>query len=350
MSWLDEIRRLDLTTVAAAGGLRLEARGLVPCPACGADQRGSSDTRAPVGLTPDGAGWRCFRCGVGGDAISLVAVLAVGDPRPPAWHDVRAWAAARGLCTGDGMPSPAARTLVREVPRPPPSPPRRPPRDEILTLWAACEPITSDSRIVGYLAERRIDAGLVEFLDLARVLPWRSHTPKWAMTGWSPWSASGHRLIVPVFDASGALVSVRARSIRSESKKKELAPCAGPGSAAGLVMAESLGRLMLQGERLADGSPASDAVRAWGVRVAEGVPDFLTLATLESDAAEDPPATLGIFSGSWTAEVAARIPDGAAVTIAKHDDDAGARFAAKIADSLSARCSVRIVTSWEAAA
>ncbi len=40
----------------AAGPLGLEIRSLAPCPAGGADRRGSHDPRGPVGLRPDKSG------------------------------------------------------------------------------------------------------------------------------------------------------------------------------------------------------------------------------------------------------------------------------------------------------
>jgi hypothetical protein len=59
-----------------------------------------------------------------------------------------------------------------------------------------------------------------------------------------------------------------------------------------------------------------------------------------SDANELAPAVLGIVNGSWTEEIAARIPDGTRVVVRTHSDGAGDDYAAKIVHSLSARCSL----------
>jgi hypothetical protein len=90
-------------------------------------------------------------------------------------------------------------------------------------------------------------------------------------------------------------------------------------------MADALGSLMLRDCELAG--------RLW---IVEGVPDFLTAATmLKGRAPED--AVLGIISGSWTQQFAARVPDGAHVAIAVHHDKAGEAYTERIAASLAGR-------------
>jgi predicted nuclease with TOPRIM domain len=63
------------------------------------------------------------------------------------------------------------------------------------------------------------------------------------------------------------------------------------------------------------------------VIVAEGEIDYLTAVQLS---AAYPVATFGIVSGSWTREIAARIPDGAIVVAATDPDPAGDRYAEQI--------------------
>jgi hypothetical protein len=74
------------------------------------------------------------------------------------------------------------------------------------------------------------------------------------------------------------------------------------------------------------------------VLIAEGVPDFLTWASWFGDTAEDAPAVLGIVAGSWTPEIANRIPNDAEVFIRTHPDSAGSEYAEKIIASLMGRC------------
>jgi hypothetical protein len=83
--------------------------------------------------------------------------------------------------------------------------------------------------------------------------------------------------------------------------------------------------------------------------IREGVPDFLTWATRWGDAAEGAPAVIGFISGSWTPEIAGRVPSGTGVVIRAHADDAGAKYARHIAGSIDARCTVRLAVTEKAA-
>jgi hypothetical protein len=74
--------------------------------------------------------------------------------------------------------------------------------------------------------------------------------------------------------------------------------------------------------------------------VAEGVPDHLTWATRYKASDDSAPAVLGVLSGSWSDELAARVPDGLRVAVRVHRDDAGNHYAARICASLAARCEV----------
>jgi len=102
-----------------------------------------------------------------------------------------------------------------------------------------------------------------------------------------------------------------------------------------LLLADGVGRLVLETGAAPTWWPAGDALR---LVVAEGETDFLTWATRYGDAAEDAPGVLGLWAGSWTAEIAARIPDGARVVVRTDPDDAGDRYAARVWRELAARC------------
>ena len=94
-------------------------------------------------------------------------------------------------------------------------------------------------------------------------------------------------------------------------------------------MVDGVGRLLLR-EMTGPGT-------LW---IAEGATDYLTCATAWGDAAEDAPAVIGILSGSWTPSIAARIPSGTRVVIAVDHDQAGEKYAARIAASLAGRCTL----------
>jgi hypothetical protein len=75
--------------------------------------------------------------------------------------------------------------------------------------------------------------------------------------------------------------------------------------------------------------------------IVEGAPDFLIGATEWGDAADPWPAILGVVSGSWTPAIAARVPEGATVVVAVDHDEAGERYAARIAETLRGHVELR---------
>ena len=337
--WADDVKRWPLAEVAAALGLQQAGPGHTPCPACGADRRSQHDGRGPVGHTADGGGWRCHRCQAGGDALTLAAIALTGEPDPPGegWARVRAWAAARGWCAaGDGAPaSPQVRLPAPLRPSVPPAP-RRPPAEEVATVWGAAAPVTEDTEVSGWLRGRGLDPAAVDDLGLARALR-SSRLPRWAHGPGGPWTESGHRLLLPLFDAHGRMASLRARAVVSvEGRLKGLAPSG--CQVAGLVLACPLGRRLLAGD-----ARAAELVRDVGLVVAEGEPDTLTWATRWGvDAGlERAPAVVGLTAGSWTDELAARVPDGTRVGLRVHHDDAGDKYAALVVATLKGRCEVR---------
>ncbi len=202
---------------------------------------------------------------------------------------------------------------------------QRPPRRDVESLWAACQPVDRDHEVAAWVNLRGLDVSLVVDRDLCRALPQGAQVPGWAHFRSNPWPRGGYRLLVPLYDACGRMASLHARNIHPSISPKGALPSG--FAARGLVLADGFGLRILRGSRLRG--------ELW---IAEGVPDFLSCATAWGDAAEDNTAVLGVIAGSWTTEVAARVPDGARVVIAVHHDEAGERYLAAIANSLGGRC------------
>ena len=278
-TWIEDARHAALLDVAAALGLEQDraGRALHPCPGCGAERRGSRDPRGPVGLTPDRGGWRCFRCGAGGDGLDLVATRMFGarlrDLTPENVQDVRDWYAEHGWCpagTTSESARPSTSSPATAKTAAPPSPPdpmiARPPAGEVAELWNACGDVYDDGEVSAWLVYRGLDPAKVSDLNLARALPPTGSLPAWARCAGRPWSA-GWRCIFPIYDATGTLASLRARwchlLARGEAPAEQLdrppedlpavksaAAAAGPGSASGLVLADGLLlQLLRTGER-----------------------------------------------------------------------------------------------------
>lgn len=342
MTAVDQVREYPVVVVAEAFGASIVGRGsiisITPCPACGDDQRGYThrDTRGPVGITPDGHGWRCHRCRAGGDSVSFAAYAVCGDGRPrgPQFIDVLVRCAELGLCdrpTGASTTGSGAVTQRRPLPPPrPPAPPNRPAPHDVWYLLREAVPVTWHNEVSVWLRDRGLDPVVVADRELAYGLTPITAMPVWGHAGAGPWSVVGYRCLLPLYDATGRVVSVRARAVAPGLSPKAVNPAG--KQVAGTVLADPLARALLSGD-----ADAAETVRRVGIVIAEGDPDFLTWATVWSDA-DDAPAVFGLVEGGWTDEVSACVPTGTRVAVRTHPDPAGDRYAAGVFARLRDRC------------
>jgi hypothetical protein len=108
-------------------------------------------------------------------------------------------------------------------------------------------------------------------------------------------------------------------------------------SAKGFFLADSFARLLIT-----VGIPKWwRQSKAPKIIITEGPIDFLTVAT-QFGCSEYAPAVLGVVSGSWSDELAARIPTECRVVVKVHRDGAGAKYRDAICRSLSGRCRVLV--------
>jgi hypothetical protein len=208
-----------------------------------------------------------------------------------------------------------------------------PPAPEVEALWSAAVRVDSDPEVAAYLAGRAIPPADVAARDLLRAIPPGARLPRWAryrgdQAASRTWLESGHRLLVRVWDAAGEWRSVRAWRISDDPTPKRLPPAG--HLARGLVLASATAVEMLRGH--------------WGpcrIVVVEGEPDAVTWSVRTSD------PVLGVLSGSWTPELAARIPFGSEVVVRTHVDTAGEKYARQVIDSLRGRATLRRLTDDE---
>ena len=78
------------------------------------------------------------------------------------------------------------------------------------------------------------------------------------------------------------------------------------------------------------------------VIIAGGAADFFEWA---SAVAAGVPAVLGIIPGSWTRDLAARIPRGSRVIVRAFANPIASRYAHRVQDSLGRRCEVIVKTA-----
>lgn len=336
----------DPTRVLEALGLlgtaktrRRQANGwLIVCPVH-ADRTPSCSVQICDGVLL----WKCWGCQATGDAISLVAAVRGTGLRGPGFRETLIECARLGglyeiVEELEGrQPSagtdPRPRPQAASVPLDPPSVPEAvqapqrdyPPAGEVDALWESCRPVSDDSVVAEYLTGRAIDPDAVESRDLARVLPFAGWLPSWARCRGGTWREAWYRLILPMFDASGVMRTVRAWRVGGDPDLPKRLPPSGHRASA-VVLADEWARLMLRGVR----EPKR-------VVVTEGEPDHVTWSTRVNDPHT---AVIGIVSGSWTREIAERFPVGIRVDVRTDNDDAGNRYAAEVFEGLRRRCFV----------
>lgn len=384
-------------------GLEVRRDGFGPCPVCGAARRSRTDTRPPLtsGQRADGERWRCWAsgCPARGGAVALLAAVRLGEV--PSKGDPR-WAAVYAELRDERTPQPFPRGKsisaanadrvfpTGNTPTAPVSPhgdtANRPDPASVADLWAACLPLDPEDRVEPAIPWVSMYRGLsvdgIAALDLVRVLPQKYRWPRWVPTLGMDRDAwlQVYRLAVPTFSAAGELAALRFRAVdraaprwtappgcriedrdgraalvttvrgRTRELPKALASV-GVGHGAGLVMADPMGLALLRGQREDEGIQ-------WDGRViiVEGEPDLWAVATSSSRIQRHPEgsgstfAAFAVEAGSWSTELAARIPDQARILVWTDLDDAGERYAAAVNASLTRRCTVLRATrppAWD---
>lgn len=325
-----DLRRelVDVRAVCSALNLEpsTEERGKWICPRHGG---GSLSIRLGADRTMQ---VRCFGCELAGDVFDLIAEVN-GFDRNSGFRKVLA-EAAQIAGRYDILDQLEGRAVVRpsvlrpaRAPAPVAAPRDYPPRAEVDAFWQACRPVCDDERSTALLVARGVDVAQVVRLDIARAVPaLLDAVPRWAWYQGHKWPGSGHRVVVPVYDAQGEMRSVRGWRTTSGAPKR--LPPAG-FKCGGLVLADARGVAMLRGE-----------LEPPRVLVVEGEPDFLSWVTalVGNDLA---PAVLGLpGAGAWSSEIAERFPDGVEVIVRTHHDEAGEKYATAVNEALGARCRV----------
>lgn len=218
--------------VGSLGLERLRMNSVGPCPACGEARRGRGDPRGPIGVSGDSRGWRCHRCGAGGDAIDLVAHKVVGesfsDCSKEQMTEVRGWFERAGLIDSRSR-SPSIRSAGRSV-----SAPRRrrvePPVENPGAGSGGAFAWSDD--LVPRAAERILDQTDPIGSAVCSYMLWRGFTIE-TVREWSlgAFEANGRPwLVIPLRDDLGRVVSARFRSVPRDSEsteKKQYRVCSG---------------------------------------------------------------------------------------------------------------------------
>lgn len=126
------------------------------------------------------------------------------------------------------------------------------PAAEVSGLWGVSLRVdVSGSEGARWCRRRGLDPAEVAAADAARVLPAGVRHPAWAAAEGRSWGAAGLRLVLPCYDAVGALVGLRAHALDTGAPgPREASPC-DPGALRGAVHADPVGRWLLEKGRAA---------------------------------------------------------------------------------------------------
>jgi len=322
--WISEAEKVPTRDIAQKLGLISGRSGSFgPCPACGAERRGSSDKRGPIGFRRDDKGWKCHSCGTAGSGIDLVAVRLCGmkfkDADGSTKDRVGEWFSGPKSITSP-MPKPTKKSLGDF-----------PPQEEVVSLWkrsSTLSQLSNDHEVFTFLKSRNLHLVSLAQTGIARVTPERKdyQWPKW----WPGGRAVKWRLIVPAFDAKGNFRSLHARAIKETAKSpKTLWPSG--FQAGGLFMPNRSAIKMMRGEQQ----------ELDGLLFVEGITDFIK-ATTEAKREGLSLAIVGGTSGSFSAVGKMKIPDGIKIYIGTDPDQKGDSYATTIQTQLGSRNAFRL--------
>jgi hypothetical protein len=346
MSWIEQVSDRPTSEIASQLGYEVRrgpSASSCKCPACGVERRHrkSRDRRGSVGMPHKHPGWQCFTCDASGDCIDFASFHIGGgrfrDLDEQRKSEVKAFF---GFADDYRVLPALRRPEFREKPLAMENADANyPSLGEVETLWDACMPVDSHASAVAYLQHRDIRISTLVEHDCVRVLPDFAACPSWARFKGQDWSRTRHQLIVPLYDWMGQLRSVLARSVDFAPQVKSVG-AVGHGRR-GLVMAGSYGR-----EVLFTGAAAHwHRLERLRVSVFEGEIDAMRAIGRGEDVELDEdyrPAAyrvvFGIFSGSFTRDVASRIPSGSTVVLATDDDEQGDKYAEDIEREIGTRC------------
>lgn len=214
--------------------------------------------------------------------------------------------------------------------------PSYPPLDEVLALWERALSVERVPEAGAWLRSRGIEYGqLGEHRNLLiRAIPRRAATPdrwpSWAVLGRErprPWTATGFRAVLPLFDPHGSLRSMKARWIEQRAAPPGLKSVPPQGyDVARLFLASPIVAFLLHHGAWPDHVPQDQRV----IHMGEGEPDFLSLVVGVGRSRRPHAGVLGYFQGSFSFDLFRRLPHGTVLFAHGQDDEAGRAYIDKL--------------------
>ena len=329
--WIQAVKdRYSLESIAFQIGMKTSGKYFGPCPCCNAERRGNpdkpnSDKRPPISFFKVGGSetrWQCFACGTKGDIIDMVSYhlhgvkgSVVGD-----FKEIKEFFKTNEFAD--------VRVITKEK--------SNIPQKDINNLWSnvvqfpVSETMRNDVR--EFFLKRGIDyASLDEAFVFSNSFKYNSLTKVLTSQGrympfWPFRWANEYPVAIPLYDANAKLCSFQGRRIKmEEGKMKSMCPVG--FSMDGLFFADTNMRRFLLGEH--------NSSRFW---ILEGEMDFLALVSDKNLCGEPKlraEPVMAIKNGSFSAFDHIRFPTGADIIIATHNDEAGNKYAEKIAEKIA---------------
>lgn len=322
--WInDVIFKHSIADVATSLGMQTnKGNQISPCPACGKNQRGSQDKRAPVGIvTSNGKErWQCYRgdCGAFGDAVDLVSYSLHGCrfSQVESSRDVKNFFSVSSIKTTQRSKVDVHYNDLRKE--------QYPPEQDIIKITEMISRNLvakgGNKEVDNYLNYRFINprkllaTGIFERLkdfDYNQLTHVVSSSGK-EIPFWTGRMAERYPIIFPMYDVTGTVRSFQGRAISSSVSPKSMCPVGFSKKALFFANKEML--KMLKKE--------SEFNRVW---ITEGEIDFATMMTRTDE------PIMGIDNGSIDAFKLIKWPEDTEFIIATHNDKAGDRYAELIA-------------------
>lgn len=322
--WLKKVESISVSGIAKSLGMTPGRSGSFgPCPSCGAEQRGSTDKRGPIGLRRDDLGWKCHKCDIGGSGVDLVCYSISGanfkNAADADKDKTREWFEKSNNLEIITPEKAASKQNAR------------PPSGEVQSLWRhslKLHEVPKNDPIFSFLDSRNLDIKALARTGVARVTPNRNAYawPKW----WPGGRSMTWRLIVPAFDAEGRFCSIHGRAVcDTNGAPKTLWPSG--FQAGGLFMPNRHAVKMMKGN--AEGID--------GVLFVEGITDFIKVSS-EAERESIKLAVLGGTSGSFGSAGDILIPDGVDVFVGTDPDLKGDEYARTIQMQLGSKACYRL--------
>lgn len=319
---LTDVRAL-VTSLKLQEGARVRGNTvMVRCPAHG-DSTPSCSIRIGGDRT---IAVNCFGCDLRGDALRLIATVhKLNEKNGADFKEILLIA-----CDIAGLSEAADEIRGNEprkdrpIPQPPQFIPDRvyPPASELGRFWSECGSVQNEDAVKRILEQRGLEPREVDNYELAKAITSKQWLPQWATYQGNTWRFSGHRLVVPVYDHDGIMRSVRAWDVEGKAEAKRLPPAG--HKATGLAMGNSRAVSLLSKKQ----GPCR-------IIVTEGEPDFLSASSKWFYI-----PVMGLISGTWSADFAAKIPLGSEVVVMTHHDKAGDKYAEIVKSTVKNRAVV----------